>query len=379
MSLYSVLTVAGTASLAFGGTYNTKDRLSYSEDKHDYPSKRWASDKYDSDRPSGYGHAYGYDPYERTYGKAYSYDPYERTYGKAYSMHKDDNDKHYDDGNDYRSSKQWKRPSYSSKDSKGWKKDSDKYGKAYSYDPYERTYGKAYSMHKDEPKGNWKKSDYSSRDWKKNDGKYSSKDEPKGYKGYSFKDEPKGHKYGSKYSSKDEPKHEPSKHEPKGHKPSKSTTDHPTHSTTSKPTTTTAYPTYILTAQTDYSYKDEPKHEPNKHKDYSSKDEPKDHKDNMKPKHDEQPKDYKKSSKDYDNNKHDGKSGTAYSMLTPETENSSCPSDDDFDMNAPCDYEGTCGFGEETCCGETFVSLKCQCAGTRSFCYYTDACYGAQC
>merc|ERR1712083_575450 len=65
------------------------------------------------------------------------------------------------------------------------------------------------------------------------------------------KDEPKGHKYGSKYSSKDEPKHEP-----KGHKPSKSTTDHPTHSTTSKPTTTTAYPTYILTAQTDHSSKD---------------------------------------------------------------------------------------------------------------------------
>jgi len=141
--------------------------LSHSEDKHDYPSKKWGSDKYDhSDRPSGYGHAYGHDPYERTYGKAYSYDPYERTYGKAYTMHGDDYDKHYDD---YRSSKQWKRPSYSSKDSKGWKKDSDKYGKAYSYDPYERTYGKAYSMHKDEPKGNWKKSDYSkpSRDWKK--------------------------------------------------------------------------------------------------------------------------------------------------------------------------------------------------------------------
>merc|ERR1712244_126703 len=57
-----------------------------------------------------------------------------------------------------------------------------------------------YSMHKDEPKGNWKKSDYSkpSRDWKKNDGKYgskySSKDEPKGYKGYSSKDEPKDYK-----------------------------------------------------------------------------------------------------------------------------------------------------------------------------------------
>merc|ERR1711878_214512 len=100
--------------------------------------------------------------------------------------------------------KQWKRPSYSSKGSKGWKKDFDKYGKAHS-------------MRKDEPKGNWKKSDYSkpSRDWKKNDGKYSSKDEPKGYKSYSSKDEPKGHKYEPSthskrdYSSKDEPKHEP--------------------------------------------------------------------------------------------------------------------------------------------------------------------------
>merc|ERR1712083_1259184 len=222
-------------------------------------------------------------------------------------------------------------------DSKEWKKDSDKYGKAYTWGPYERTYGKAYSMHKDEPKGNWKKSDYSSRDWEKNDGKYSSKDEPKGCKGYSSKDEPKGHKY------------EPSTHSKK-----------------------------------DYSSKDAPKHEPNKHKDYSSKDEPKDYKDDMKPKHDEpskheQPKDYKKSSKDYGNDKHNGKYGTAYSMLAAETENASCPSDDDFDMNAPCDYEGTCGFGEETCCGETFVSLKCQCAGTRSFCYYTDACFGAQC
>merc|ERR1712154_385424 len=145
MTFYSLLTVAGTVSLAFGGNYNTKDRLSYSEDKHDrdYPSKRWASDKYDdSGRPSGYGHAYSRDPYERTYGKAYSYDPYERTYGSAYSMrydpygrtygsaysmHKDDDDKHYDDDGDYRSSKQWKTPSYPSKDSKGWKKDSDKY------------------------------------------------------------------------------------------------------------------------------------------------------------------------------------------------------------------------------------------------------------
>jgi len=157
-------------------------------------------------------------PYERTYGKAYSYDPYERKYGTAYSMHgNDDYDKHYD--GDYRSSKQWKRPSYSSKRSRDWKKDdykpsSDKQGRAYSYDPYERTYGKAYSTNdykKDhivkEPKvtaapEHWKKSDYSTtdyskstRNWKKNDGKY-----------------------GTKYSSKDEPKHEP-KHEPSEYEP----------------------------------------------------------------------------------------------------------------------------------------------------------------
>merc|ERR1719384_1787483 len=255
MTMYYLLTVAGTFSLAFGG--NFKDRLSYSEDNHDYPSKKWASDKHDDyDRPSGYGHAYAHDPYERTYGT-------------AYSMHgNDDYDKHYD--GDYRSSKQWKRPSYSSKRSRDWKKDdykpSDKHGHAYSYDPYERTYGNAYSTNdykKDhivkEPKvtaapEHWKKSDYSTtdyskptRNWKKNDGKY-----------------------GSKYSSKDEPKHEP-----KGHK--------------------------------DYSpkdYKDEPKHEPKGHKD--SKDEPKDY-DNEPSK--EEPKDYEEPQDD------DGNYGTAYSAL----------------------------------------------------------------
>merc|ERR1712048_274395 len=142
----------------------------------------------------------------------------------------------------------------------------------------------------------WKRPNYPSKDskgWKKDSDKYGTayshdpyertygkaysmhKDEPKGYKGYSSKDEPKDHKY------------EPSTHSKR---------------------------------------------------DYSSKD----YKGDMKPKHDEpskheQPKDYKKSSKDYDNDKHDGKYGTAYSMLAGETENASCPSDDDFDMNAPCD------------------------------------------
>merc|ERR1719410_3097494 len=129
-----------------------------------------------------------------------------------------------------------------------------------------------------------------------------------------------------KYSSKDEPKGYrgySSKDEPKGHK-----------------------------YGSKYSSKDEPKHEPNKHK--------------------VEPKDSKKSSTDH------GKYGIAYSMMEEEEEeNASCPSADDFDMNAPCDYEGECGFGEESCCGETFVSLKCQCAGSRSFCFHTDACYGA--
>merc|ERR1712130_1047697 len=57
----------------------------------------------------------------------------------------------------------------------------------------------------------------------------------------------------------------------------------------------------------------------------------------------------------------------------------SCPSEVDFDMNAPCDYEGQCEFGEETCCGQTFPSLVCQCGGERSFCYYTDACFHPNC
>merc|ERR1719189_3302216 len=56
-----------------------------------------------------------------------------------------------------------------------------------------------------------------------------------------------------------------------------------------------------------------------------------------------------------------------------------CPSYDDFDMNAPCDYVGQCEFGEETCCGETYASLVCQCGVERSFCYYTDACLHTNC
>merc|ERR1719325_110121 len=100
--------------LAFGGD-NIKDRLSYSEDKNDYPSKNeWPSQKWASDKHEPSGQAYRYDPYERTYGQAYRYDPYERTYGSSYS---------------YGTVPGYERT----------------YGKAYRYDPYERRYGHAYS------------------------------------------------------------------------------------------------------------------------------------------------------------------------------------------------------------------------------------------
>merc|ERR1719410_1934418 len=138
-------------------------------------------------------------------------------------MHGDD-EQHYDV--DYRSSKQWKRPSHTSKDykdSREWKKSRDwkKYG-----DEYEPKYGKAYSMHqKDrivkEPKvtaagssEHWKKSDYKpSRNWKKND-------KPKGQKDRV-------------------PKHHTKKPSQKPHKK----TDYPTFIlTAAHPTTTTAHP-----------------------------------------------------------------------------------------------------------------------------------------
>merc|ERR1719461_1586173 len=104
-------------------------------------------------------------------------------------------------------------------------------------------------------------------------------------------------------------------------------------------------------------------------KEYPSKDDP------SKNNHKDEPKD---SIKDY---KIIGKYGRAYSMRgTTETKNNgNCPSEDDFDMNAPCDYDGECSFGEESCCGQTFASLKCQCGGERSFCFYTDACFHTNC
>merc|ERR1712154_120208 len=99
------------------------------------------------------------------------------------------------------------------------------------------------------------------------------------------------------------------------------------------------------------------KHEqPKEHKNEPSKEEPKDYHD-----------DY--SSKD------DGKHGTAYTMTVTY---GNCP-DADFDLDGPCDYEGQCEFGQETCCGKTFASKICECAGFRSYCLYTEACYGAKC
>merc|ERR1712048_705803 len=68
-----------------------------------------------------------------------------------------------------------------------------------------------------------------------------------------------------------------------------------------------------------------------------------------------------------------------FTRLYSNDEANKCPSYDDFDMNAPCDYVGQCEFGEETCCGETYASLVCQCGVERSFCYYTDACLHTNC
>merc|ERR1719461_759696 len=192
MSLYSLLTVAGFMPLAFGGD-NIKDRLSYSEDKNDYPSKNeWPSQKWVSDKHEPSGQAYRYDPYERTYGSSYSYVPapgYERTYGKAYRY--DPYERTYGSSYSYGTV-----PGYERTYGHSYKYDPYErtYGRAYRYDPYERTYGRAYLTDKKDdivtepkvtlPSKQWKKSDYSepSKTWRKDDGKHGSK--------YSSKDEP---------------------------------------------------------------------------------------------------------------------------------------------------------------------------------------------
>ncbi len=48
------------------------------------------------------------------------------------------------------------------------------------------------------------------------------------------------------------------------------------------------------------------------------------------------------------------------------------------DSGSPCEPEGvTCAYGSETCCGETYPSYVCRCAGGIFGCIYTDACMGA--
>merc|ERR1712154_602614 len=75
-----------------------------------------------------------------------------------------------------------------------------------------------------QPKGNWKKSDYTttkdsepSKAWKKDDGKYGSKYQPK--KKYPSKDKPK-------HKEPKNDKHYPSKDEPNDHKDEPSKDDH---------------------------------------------------------------------------------------------------------------------------------------------------------
>lgn len=39
----------------------------------------------------------------------------------------------------------------------------------------------------------------------------------------------------------------------------------------------------------------------------------------------------------------------------------------------------TCSVGDETCCGETYPSMQCECDGSQYFCFYTDACMMPTC
>ncbi len=48
------------------------------------------------------------------------------------------------------------------------------------------------------------------------------------------------------------------------------------------------------------------------------------------------------------------------------------------ESGSECAVEGgTCEYGSETCCGETYPSYVCHCGGGAFGCYYTDACMGA--
>ena len=49
-------------------------------------------------------------------------------------------------------------------------------------------------------------------------------------------------------------------------------------------------------------------------------------------------------------------------------------------IGGKCSEEGAeCAIGTETCCGETFNSIECECSGEEWMCYYTEACMKPDC
>lgn len=75
-----------------------------------------------------------------------------------------------------------------------------------------------------------------------------------------------------------------------------------------------------------------------------------------------------------------GETTTTVAPTTP----AAIPDDPSCQPNAECFSEGsTCSVGEETCCGQTFESMKCECANTNGnleyICMYTDACLYPPC
>ena len=53
--------------------------------------------------------------------------------------------------------------------------------------------------------------------------------------------------------------------------------------------------------------------------------------------------------------------------------NSDCPTAEP--IGAECEGSAVCEYGTETCCGETFASLRCRCSNGMWACLATDACY----
>ena len=41
-----------------------------------------------------------------------------------------------------------------------------------------------------------------------------------------------------------------------------------------------------------------------------------------------------------------------------------------------CTFEGDCDYGEESCCGNTFPSIRCKCNNNQALCFYFDLCLG---